>query len=181
MSTGRLRYVYSRGRRQPAGQNMTEAALEITAASWQAKLPLLGSLPASLALALAAYAEQPWFGYALVVDLDEHALTLSTVRTDKGQAQLIETRVYPHLGAHAWHARLLNALSDCCVLQSRRDPRDAPAAEQSLYDQIDGLLEAGYQGRHINLGIQTASWWAWTTAAPKSSSAKFTSPSSSNA
>jgi hypothetical protein len=54
---------------------------------------------------------------------------------------------------------LLNALSDCCVLQSRRDPRDAPAAEQALWEQLDSLLEASYQGRFTHLGIQAATWY----------------------
>lgn len=125
----------------------------------QARLSLVGSISSPLALALAAYAEQPWFGYALAADLDDHALTLSTIRTDKGHAQLVETRVYPHLGWQAWQERLLNALADCCVLQSRRDPRDAPSAEQALFEQLDGLLEAAQSGRIIQLGFQGMNWY----------------------
>src|SRR5207247_5110954 len=65
----------------------------VTELAEQARVPLLGSLPAALALTLAAYAEQPWFGYALVVDVHEHALTLSTLSTADGPARLRETRV----------------------------------------------------------------------------------------
>ena len=114
----------------------------VTDLAAQAQVPLLASLPAALALTLAAYAEQPWFGYALVVDVDDHAVTLSTLSTSDGQAQLVETRVYTHLAWDVWRARLLNALADCCVLQSRRDPRDSPAAEQALFEQLDTLLDA---------------------------------------
>ncbi len=136
-----------------------EQARDITALAEHHGIPLLGTMPASLAVALAAYAEQAWLGYALVADIDDHALTLSTIRTEAGQAHLVETRVLGHLSWHAWKERLLNALADCCVLQSRRDPRDSPAAEQVLFEQIEVLLDASRQGRMIQLGFQGATWY----------------------
>ena len=125
----------------------------------QAKVPVLGTISAPLAAAIAGYAEQAWIGAALIIDLDDHALSMALVRAVEGMAHLLDARVYPHLGLRHWKERLLNALSDCCVLQSRRDPRDAPAAEQALWEQLDPLLEAAYQGRHLHLGIQATSWY----------------------
>src|SRR5262249_27317853 len=79
----------------------------------KARVPLTASLPVPLAAALAAYADQAWFESALVLDVDDHALTISLVRAGSGQAHLLEVRSLPHLGFHAWRERLLNALSDC--------------------------------------------------------------------
>src|SRR5262249_1898458 len=109
--------------------------------------------------ALAAYAEQPWYGTAVVLDIDGHALTLAAVGASEGQAQLLATRVLPHLGLHAWKERLLGALADCCVRQSRRDPRDSPAAEQALYEQPDAVLEGWRQGRMVHLAVQMEQWY----------------------
>jgi hypothetical protein len=125
----------------------------------QARVPLLGTVSASVAAALAGYAEQAWIGCVLVIDVDDQALTLALIKAVEGSAQVLEQRTLPQLGLRAWKDRLLNALSDCCVLQSRRDPRDAPLAEQALYEQLDNLLEAGCQGRHLHLGIQATSWY----------------------
>jgi hypothetical protein len=133
----------------------------------QARLPLLGSLPAALAGALAAHSEQAWFGAALVADIDDHALTLTAISALDGTAQLLDTRVFPHLGLRVWKERLLNALADCCVRQSRRDPRASPQAEQALYEQLDGVLEACRQGRLLQLALQGAQWYQNLVVSPE--------------
>jgi hypothetical protein len=125
----------------------------------QARVAVMGSVSAPLAAALAGYAEQAWITSVLIIDIDDHALTLALVKAVDGLAQVLDSRAYPHLGGRVWKDRLLNALADCCVLQTRRDPRDAPLAEQALYEQLDGLLEASSQGRHLHLGIQATSWY----------------------
>jgi hypothetical protein len=125
----------------------------------QARVPVMGSVSAVLAAALAGYAEQAWINAVLIIDIDEHAATLALVKAVDGLAHVLDSRAYPHLGLRAWKDRLLNALADCCVLQTRRDPRDAPLAEQALYEQLDSLLEASSQGRHLHLGIQATSWY----------------------
>ncbi len=135
------------------------------------KVPVLGSLSAPLAAALVGYAEQAWVDSVLIVDVDDHALTLALVRAVDGLAHVLDNRSFPHLGMRAWKDRLLNALSDCCVLQSRRDPRDAPVAEQALYEQLDGLLEASFQGRFVHLGIQAASWYQNLLVRPEQAAA----------
>ena len=106
----------------------------------KARLPVCGWVAAPLAVTLTAYAEQPWAGPALVVDADEHALTWAAVAVEFGQARVLDAQALPHLGMRLWKERLLNAVADRCVRQSRRDPRDSAAAEQSLYDQLDGVL-----------------------------------------
>jgi hypothetical protein len=131
----------------------------ITALAERVKIPLLGSLTTSLACALTAYAEQAWFGTALVVDADDHAMTLAAVQDSNGKAHLLGHVSLPDLGLGAWKGRLLDALADCCILQSRRDPRDSPAAEQSLFDQLDGIVEDCRQGRLVHVVFQTEHWY----------------------
>jgi hypothetical protein len=125
----------------------------------RAKLPVLGIVPAPLAGALMAHAEQPWTGAALVADVDDHALAWSVVQIDGPQARLIATEAWPLLGMRSWREQLLDVLSDRCVRQSRRDPRDSGDAEQSLYEQIDRILEVCRQGRMAEAAVQTAQWY----------------------
>jgi hypothetical protein len=123
------------------------------------RVPVLGSLPSLLATALAGYAEQAWDSCVLVLDIDDHALSIGLVRAALGQAHLLETRHFPSLGLKVWQDRLINALADSCVLQSRRDPRDVPYAEQALFEQLDALLDASLHGRMIQLGVQATQWY----------------------
>ncbi len=125
----------------------------------EAGLPLLGCVAAPLALGLAAHAEREWTGNALVIDADDYALTVSKVGTAGGQAQLLESQSLARLGLRAWRERLLNGVAERCIRQSRRDPRDSPQAEQSLFDQLDVLLEACRQGRPAQVGLQTVQWY----------------------
>jgi hypothetical protein len=125
----------------------------------QAGLPILGSLSSALALALAAHSEQAWFGTAVVVDLDDHALSLSVVQDTGGHAHLLGHMALPQLGLSAWKGRLLDALADVCILQSRRDPRESSVAEQALFDQLDGILEDSRHGRMMNVVFQTEHWY----------------------
>jgi hypothetical protein len=142
----------------PAYLNRQQVEL-LTAVADEVRLPLLGSVTAPLAAALAAYAEQAWFGTAVVVDADDHALTLAVVGAGDGQAHLRDSWSLPHLGVRIWKERLVNALADCCVLQSRRDPRDSPVAEQALYEQLDDLFDACRHGRMASVGFQTPTWY----------------------
>ena len=65
----------------------------------------------------------------------------------------------PRLGLRVWRERLLNAVADRCILQSRRDPRDCPEADQTLFDHLDDVLEACRQGQTVSVGLQAASWY----------------------
>jgi hypothetical protein len=124
----------------------------------KARLAVCGWVAAPLAVTLTAYAEQPWAGPALVLDADEHALTWAAVAVEFGQARVLEAQVLPQLGLRAWKGRLLDAVADRCVRQSRRDPRDSAPAEQSLYEQLDGALDACRRGQTAELMVQMAQW-----------------------
>jgi hypothetical protein len=125
----------------------------------KAKLPLVATLSSSMAAALVSYAEQAWVSSAVVLDVDDHAATLAHIRAENGLAQLQETRTFLHLGLQAWKDRIVNAIADACVWQTRRDPRDTPAAEQRIYDQLDGLFEATLQGHVVQIGVQGSNWY----------------------
>jgi hypothetical protein len=131
----------------------------LAAAAHRARLPVLGSVAAPLASAVAAYAEHPWQGAAVLVDVDDHALTLLTVRAVHEQAQLQGARILPQLNLRVWKDRLLAAVADRCVRQSRRDPRDSAPAEQALYDQLEDLLDACREGRRSELAVRSAHWY----------------------
>jgi hypothetical protein len=122
-------------------------------------LPLLGSIPTLLTAALAAHAEPFWQRSVLVIDADNHAVTMGWVKALADRAHLMESRSFPHLGLDVWKERLLNILSDLCVRQHRRDPRDAPLAEQSLYDQLDLLIDAALKQEAIQLGVEGQQWF----------------------
>ena len=124
-----------------------------------ARLPVLGIVPTALAAALTAHAEQPWSGAALVADADDHALTWSVVQVDGERARLISSETWPLLGLRHWRERLLDVLADRCVRQSRRDPRDCGEAEQSLYEQIEAILDVCRAGQMAEAAVQTTQWY----------------------
>jgi hypothetical protein len=144
------------------------------------KLPLIGSVPGVLAAALAGHTQQLWSRAALVVDVDDHALTVALVLAAQDCAHLVEMRAFPALGLRVWHERLLNALADLCVWQTRRDPRDAPAAEQGLFDQLDVLLDACQRRQPIQLAVQASAWYHHLLVQPGQTLA-FCSPLASQA
>jgi hypothetical protein len=124
----------------------------------KARLHVLGWLTAPLAAALTAYTVQPWMGLALVVDVDEHALTWTAVVAEHQRLTKGPVRVAPRLGLSAWKDRLIDAVADRCVRQSRRDFRDSGSAEQGLYDQLEPAMTACQEGKLIDLVIRTANW-----------------------
>jgi hypothetical protein len=124
----------------------------------KARLPVCGWVAAPLAATLTAFAEQPWSGPALVLDADDHTLTWTALAVEFGQARVLESQSAPHLGLRAWKGRLLDAVADRCVRQSRRDPRDSAPAEQSLYDQLDTALDASRRGQIAELIVQMTHW-----------------------
>jgi hypothetical protein len=127
-----------------------------------ANWPLIGSLPIPIAAALAirmgdnAPAQE---GPTLVIDIDGHAMTCGLVTQDGGSLRLAQAHVAPHLGRGVWLRRLLDGVSDRCVRLTRRDPRESADAEQSLYDQLDYLLEAGPSKPLIDLTAQAGPWF----------------------
>lgn len=125
-------------------------------ASELAKLKTFGSVETSLPAVLAAHTLQPWQGRALVVDVDEHALTWSVVATQGVTAALVQVESHPTLGLLSWYERALAAVADGFVFRHRRDPRDSADVEQSLYDQLDRLFEECQHGKAGEVIWQTS-------------------------
>jgi hypothetical protein len=130
----------------------------LTQLAVRSRLRVGGWVATPLAVTLAAYAEQPWEGPALVLDVDEHALTGAAVTVDLGQARILETQLLPQLGIRAWKGRLLDAAADRCIRQCRRDPRDSAPAEQMLYDQLETALDACRRGQTAELVVHMPQW-----------------------
>ena len=120
----------------------------------KAGLPSQLWLSASLAAALSAAAEHPWDGPALVLDADDHALTWTAVGAGEGVLRILDVQALPRCGASGWKEALLKAASDRCVRQTRRDPRDSAEAEQSLYDQLDAVLDGCGRGEVVDLVVR---------------------------
>jgi hypothetical protein len=125
----------------------------------KAKLKLRGTVDVALAAALASHALQAWDGLGLVADVDDHALTWSAVTVDGGMIRLLHSQSDPQLGLVAWKDRLLGSISDAFIRKSRRDPRDSADAEQLLYDQIDGVLQACAEGYQAEVAVRSHQWY----------------------
>jgi len=123
------------------------------------KLPWYGSVSAPLAVGLAAHHEHPWEGRALILDVDDHALSWSVLEIGPERIFLVAEQSVPLLGLLAWKRRLLDALADRCIRHSRRDPRDSGQAEQALFDQLDSVLDAASQGRTADVVVRAATWF----------------------
>src|SRR5437588_5367370 len=98
-----------------------------TVATLAAKVGLKGravvpfaTVSTPLAAALAAHADQPWNGVALVADIDDHAFTWTAVFGDENEVRVLDTETLPHLSLRAWKDRLLNRIAERCIRQSRR-------------------------------------------------------------
>jgi len=131
----------------------------VTKLAEKAKWKLFGTMAAPLAAALAAQTQQqPWSGLTYVLDADDHALSWSVVSCEDGQGRLVAVQTQPRLSAVAWKERLLDAVAERCVRQSRRDPRDSAPAEQMLWDQLDAAVDQCAAGQMADLVIQTAHW-----------------------
>jgi hypothetical protein len=124
-----------------------------------ARLPLLGTVPAPLASALTAYLAQPWSGVAMVVDADEHALTAAAIVADGDQLSVRATQSWSQLSLRIWKGRLVDAVADRCIRQSRRDPRDCAPAEQALYEQIEDALDFCAGEKAVEFLLQTNHWY----------------------
>ena len=123
------------------------------------RVPVIGSLPVSMAAALAAAAEQWWADTILVIDVDDHAAQLDL---DPGPGwSCLHTRgkAYPAFGFACLERTAAQHPGRPLRAQSRRDPRDAPAAEQSLYEQLDSVMDSSMQGRFLHVAVQATQWY----------------------
>jgi hypothetical protein len=147
---------------------------QITDIAVKSGIKLIGSVSAPLALAATCSAS---FGTALVLDVDDHVLTWSVLTTDlvlnaDGQmsnrsvqkangsiARLLAHHPVGGASVQAWFDRLIDAVSDRCIRQCRRDPRDSGTAEQSLFEQLDALISEPQARSQITLQIRTMQWY----------------------
>jgi hypothetical protein len=134
----------------------------LTAALEHAKLPVLGTATAPLALAATA---DDRFGTGIVADADDHALTWTVLATAGETVRVLATLTQPAVGIRAWLDRLLDSVSDRCVRLCRRDPRDSAAAEQDLYEQLDAALAHLRPGVPVGLHVRTSQWYQELTVA----------------
>lgn len=139
----------------------------VAEAARAAGLLRLSAVRGPLGLALSAHAEHPWTGAAVVIDVDDHALTLAAASAAGEQLRLTEVRALAGLGLRAWRERLLNGLADRCILQSRRDPRDSPAAEQFLFDRLGAVLDACRQDRPARVALEAPGWFQSLSLRPE--------------
>ncbi|HEV8058559.1 MAG TPA: hypothetical protein VGP68_01725 [Gemmataceae bacterium] len=142
----------------PAYLSPTQASFLAPLAD-KARFPLLGSVRAPLALAHSAFAADPWAGPALVFDIDDHALSATTIVADGEHLWVQNTVVWTNVSLRAWQNRLLDGVAERCIHQCRRDPRESPVAEQSLYEQIEAALDAWGHGKVVELHVQTSAWY----------------------
>ncbi len=142
----------------PAYISPTQAALLAPLAD-KARFPLLGSVRMPLAAAYSAFASEAWSGPALVFDIDEHALTATTVVADGEHLWVQNSVAWTTSSLRAWQNRLLDGISERCIHQCRRDPRESPLAEQSLFEQIEAALDAWSHGKVVELHVQTSTWY----------------------
>ena len=145
-----------------------------------ARLPLLGSVAAPLAAALAAHEQEaggwpPAHGPILVVDVDGHALTWSVVEREPAGLHLRLCQSAAHLGRGQWLRKLLDGVAHRCVRQSRRDPRESADIEQALYEQIAFALDGAPTGGMVQMRIQGRQWYHHMMFAPDELAA-FVSP-----
>ena len=98
-------------------------------------------------------------GSAVVIEVDDHALSASVVWVDRGEARLLLTAAWPKLSLRAWKDCLIDSISDRCVRLCRRDPRDSADAEQSLFEQLDAAMEQATTNRPAAFHLRAAHWY----------------------
>lgn len=125
---------------------LTEDQLvELRCLASAAKISLLGTLPAPLAAALAAFGDESGWPdpetSMLVVDVDGHALTWSLLQREGDELRLRQVQASPHLARTAWLRKLMDGVAHRCIRQSRRDPRSTPETDQAMFEQLSWLLD----------------------------------------
>ncbi len=154
----------------PAYFNSAQAALLADVAG-RARWRLLGSVPSSIAVALAAHERLPWSEQAIVVDLDGHALTFSAVSVRDDRVRMLHVHPVPRLGRGVWLNRLLDGAALRCIRLSRRDPRELAETEQALYDQLVAMLDSHMSAEPVQLVLQTPHWYQHLKFTPEELSA----------
>ncbi len=145
----------SAGQIRLAGKLAQQAGLKVTAA-----------VNRLLAAGLGSYGEHPWHNAGVVVDVDSHALVCAVLRPGDGELTVLGWQVQPSLGLRMWKERLLAGVAERCIRLSRRDPRDSPDAEQTLFDQLEDALDRCGRNQPATLRVQATQWFQDLTMQP---------------
>lgn len=121
-----------------------------------AKLPVAGSCPLALALAVASV-KRP--GTVIVLDADDHATSWTLIGVDAKQVRQLGHAGLANHGVRAWVDRLMDVAADRCIQSCRRDPRDSAAAEQSMDEQITEFLAGPRNLQPLQLTVRTEHWY----------------------
>ena len=97
--------------------------------------------------------------WVVVVDADEYALSAAAVAVEPGGVAVAGGGFWPRLSLKGWADRLLDALSDRCVRQCRRDPRDSADAEQAVFEQLPAVLDQWHAGRPAAVAVRADRWY----------------------
>jgi len=98
-------------------------------------------------------------GAVVMIDVDEYALSATTVYVDRGEVRILSAGAWPRVSLKVWKDRLIDSLSDRCVRLCRRDPRDSADAEQSMYEQLDAALDAMRAAQPATLTVRAEKWY----------------------
>lgn len=137
----------------------------------EAGLPVLGAIPRSTATAWAAYRTCAMPSVGVVADVDEHALTCCVLEARDGELICRHRRVLTGLGLRVWRERLIRCVAETCIRVCRRDPREAPEADQSVFDQIDEVMDQCAQSQRAVVRVQAVEWFQELTIEPEQAAA----------
>lgn len=144
----------------PAQREHFAQLMEKLASRRRSKMPrLLATTGAPLAAAHTAAAEHHLPNLVLLGDADDQTFCWSAVRLIGHETAVVAEQSAAHLSLRAWKARLLDAVADRCIRQSRRDPRECGATEQDLHEQLERALAGSQQGQLVELAIQGERWY----------------------
>jgi molecular chaperone DnaK (HSP70) len=130
-------------------------------------LPVLACVPRALAVALAAAeGEVETDSLQLVLDVDDHALVCRVLAVGAGELVIQGTLVVPELGLRVWKERVIAWMADCCIRVNRRDPRHCSEADQSLFNQVDKVLQRCSQDQRVTVQIRGLEWYQELTLEP---------------
>jgi hypothetical protein len=130
-------------------------------------LPILGALPRAAAVALAANPSGIAPSVGVVVDVDDHALLCCAVEWTANEVLIRPPWVLTGLGLRVWREQVIRCVAEECIRLCRRDPRESPEADQSVFDQIDDVLEQCSQSRSAVVRVQAVAWYQEVTVRPE--------------
>lgn len=125
----------------PANYNESQLAL-LSGVARHSQFKPRWMMPIPLA---AAASQNPDAERCIVVEQYQHGLTLSLIRRQEQILQFDNVQLLPDLGYFSVANKLIQAASDAFVAQTRYNPQQNAAWEQSLYDDLPRWLTLLHQ------------------------------------